>query len=87
MNLVRSSLTSTALILDSEDNEFAYSNYPDTPLRTHCVVANPHVATKVATSESDLAPAILRSGLQMAIINHSSTHFQMTHSTLVRLEQ
>lgn len=35
MNLVRSPLTSTALILDSEDHEFAYPNYPDTPLRTH----------------------------------------------------
>ena len=35
MNLVRSPLTSTALILDSEHNEFAYPNYPDTLLRIH----------------------------------------------------
>ena len=35
------------------------------------VVVNPHIATIVATSESDLAPIVLRSGLQVAIINRS----------------
>ena len=38
------------------------------------VVVNPHITTIVAISESDLAPLVLRSGLQIAIINHLSNY-------------